>query len=206
HFYLTREIDAAELLSLKRALAAASAKRGGPEISLTDLLLKALALAIAAHPAVNAFWQEGRAVPHSAIALGLAVALEEGLIVPVLRQPDRLSLTGLARQRAGLVERARAGRLAPDDFGGASATLSNLGMFGVDHFQAILNPPESLILAAGRIRDRVVAVNGAPAVRPTLHATLTADHRVVDGAQAARLLAAFAEALENPGLLILPEA
>jgi pyruvate dehydrogenase E2 component (dihydrolipoamide acetyltransferase) len=173
-------------------------------LTLTDLLLKAVALAITGQPAVNASWNDGEVRPHRGVDVGLAVALDEGLIAPVLRSLDRLDVTGIVRCRKDLVERARSGRLRADDLGGASATLSNLGMYGVDQFQAILNPPESVIVATGRVRDRVVAVNGAPAVRPTMFATVSADHRVLDGAVAARFLADLAETLENPGLLLLP--
>ena len=206
HFYLTREVDAGELLSLKRTLAPAMKKRGLPEVSVTDFLLKAMALAIAEHPAVNSFWSNGEVRKNTGVSLGVAVAVDDGLLVPVVRDAHAADLSGIARQRAALVEKARAGKLTPGDFGGASATLSNLGMYGVDQFQAILNPPESLIVATGRIRDRVVAVNGAPAVRPTMYITISADHRVLDGATAAKFLATFAETLETPGLLLLPEA
>lgn len=204
HFYLTREIDASELLALKRTLSTALTRRGGPKLSVTDLLIRAMALAIADHPEVNASWQDDRIVPHSEIAIGVAIAQDDGLLVPVLRDIAAQDIPSIARRRNELVERARAGRLAASDFGAASATLSNLGMYGVDQFQAILNPPESLIAATGRIRDRIVAVNGAPAVRPTLFCTISADHRVLDGAQAAHFLAALAESLESPGLLLLP--
>jgi len=206
HFYLTREVDAGELLSLKRTLAPAMKKRSLAEVSVSDFLLKALALAIAEHPAVNAFWSNGEIRKHTGVSLGVAVAVDDGLLVPVVRDAHAASLSGIASQRAALVEKARARKLTPGDFGGASATLSNLGMYGVDQFQAILNPPESLIVATGRIRDRIVAVNGAPTVRPTMFVTISADHRVLDGATAAKFLSAFAETLETPGLLLLPEA
>ncbi len=170
-------------------------------MSLTDLLLKAVALALNDHPAVNSSWVEGEIHPNRGTDIGLAVALDEGLIVPVLRDVARTEITELARRRQALVERARARHLHPEDVGGASATLSNLGMYGVDQFQAVLNPPESVVVATGRVRDRVVAVNGAAVVRPTMFVTVTADHRVIDGAQAARFLGTLAEALENPGLL-----
>jgi pyruvate dehydrogenase E2 component (dihydrolipoamide acetyltransferase) len=204
HFYLTREIDASELLALKRTLSGALERRGGPRLSITDTLIRAMAIAMAAHPRVNASWRDGGIVPNAEIAIGVAIALDDGLIVPVLRDLATADLMTIARRRSELVERARAGRLTAADFSAAGATLSNLGMFGVDQFQAILNPPESVILATGRIRDRVVAVNGAAAVRPTMSCTISVDHRVLDGAQAARFLAGIAEALEAPGLLLLP--
>jgi pyruvate dehydrogenase E2 component (dihydrolipoamide acetyltransferase) len=205
HFYVTREVDAGELLNLKRTLAPAMKKRGLAALSVTDMLLKAMAVAIAEHPAVNSYWMNGEIKRHTGVSVGVATAVEGGLLVPVLRNAQELTLSEIARRRTVLVDRARSGKLGPDDFGGASATLSNLGMYGVDQFQAILNPPESVIAATGRIRDRIVAVNGVPAVRPTMFVTLSADHRVVDGAGAAQFLATFAEMLETPGLLLVPE-
>jgi pyruvate dehydrogenase E2 component (dihydrolipoamide acetyltransferase) len=205
HFYLTREVDAGELLNLKRTLAPAMKKRGLAALSVTDMLLKAMALALAEHDAVNSYWANGEIRRHAGVSVGFATAVEDGLLVPVLRNAQALNLSEIARRRAALVDRARASQLGPDDFGGASATLSNLGMYGVDQFQAILNPPESLILATGRIRDRVIAVNGAPGVRPTMFVTVSADHRVLDGASAAKFLATFAELIETPGLLLVPE-
>jgi pyruvate dehydrogenase E2 component (dihydrolipoamide acetyltransferase) len=204
HFYLTREIDAAELVALKRTLSAALERRGSSGISVTDMLIRAMAMAMAAHPGVNASWRDGRIVPNMEIAIGLAIALDDGLIVPVLRDLAAIDLMTIAKRRRELVNRSRSGRLSAADFSPAGATLSNLGMFGVDQFQAILNPPESVILATGRIRDRVVAVNGLSAVRPTMSCTVSVDHRVLDGAQAARFMAAIAEALEAPALLLLP--
>lgn len=206
HFYLTREVDASALLAVKGALAPVLAKRGFPELTITDLLLKAMALAIGERPEVNASWVDGQIHRHTGIAIGVAVSLEEGLIVPVLRNVEALGIAEIVRRRSELVERARSGHLKAGDLEEASATLTNLGMHGVDQFQPILNPPESLIVATGRIRDRVVAINGAPAVRPTMFCTVAADHRVLDGALAARFLASFAELLENPGLLLLPAA
>jgi pyruvate dehydrogenase E2 component (dihydrolipoamide acetyltransferase) len=204
HFYVSREIDAADLVALKRMMSNALAKRGGVQLSITDLLIRALALAIGRYPEVNATWQEDHIERREDIAVGVAVAQEDGLIVPVLRDVAASDLATIARRRHELLERARGGRLSAADFTVASATLSNLGMYGVDQFQAILNPPESVIVATGRIRDRVVARNGAPAVSPTMYCTASVDHRVLDGAQAARFLGAFAEILENPGELLLP--
>jgi len=152
---------------------------------------------------VNVTWKDDRVFGNRGVAVGFAVATENGLIVPVVREADQLNIVEIARRRAALVERARSGQRKPDDLGDASATLSNLGMYGVDQFQAILNPPESLIVATGAIRDRVVARNGSPVVRPTLFCTVSADHRVLDGTLVARFLASLAEALENPGLLLL---
>jgi pyruvate dehydrogenase E2 component (dihydrolipoamide acetyltransferase) len=154
---------------------------------------------------VNSYWMNGEIKRHTGVSVGVATAVEGGLLVPVLRNAQELTLSEIARRRTVLVDRARSGKLGPDDFGGASATLSNLGMYGVDQFQAILNPPESVIAATGRIRDRIVALNGVPAVRPTIFVTLSADHRVLDGAAAAQFLATFAEMLETPGLLLVPE-
>lgn len=204
HFYLTREIDATELLAMKRMLSSALSKRGKAQVSVTDLLVKALALAIANHSDVNVNWDNGNIVHRSKVQIGLAIAREEGLLVGLLHNGVTAELSDLSEQRASLVERLRTGHAQADDFGVASATLSNLGMYGVDQFHAILNPPESMIVATGRIRDRVVALDGRPSVRSTMHCTVSADHRVLDGAKVAKFLASFAEMLESPALLLLP--
>jgi len=132
----------------------------------------------------------------------VAVALEQGLVVPVVHHADRLTLAEIARRRSDLVERARSGKLGLQDLEGGTFTLSNLGMFGVDQFQAIINSPQSAILAVGRVRERPVAVDGAVVVRPTLFLTLSVDHRLLDGAQGARFLERVAQLIAEPYLLL----
>lgn len=188
HFYLEREVDAGRLLSWR-----AAAVRSDPGVTVTDLLVRLAAAVLPRHPRVNA--GEG-------VHVGLAVAVEDGLVVPVVRDADRLSLAEISTRRRELVERARAGRLRPEDLQGGTFTISNLGMFAVDAFSAIVNAPQAAILATGRIADRVVAVGGAPAVRPTLRMTLSFDHRAVDGARGAAFLTDLGELVEEPAALL----
>lgn len=194
HFYLVREVDAGALQAWRtQALA-----RSDVKITVSDLLVKVTAVALSRHPRVNASWIKGQIVANPSVNLGLAVAVEDGLLVPVLHGAEGLGLREIASQRAGLVERAQTGKLAMDDLSGGTFTISNLGMFGVDAFNAIVNPPQAAILAVGKIADRVVAVDGQPAVRPMLTLTLSCDHRVVDGARAARFLDELAGLIEDP--------
>jgi pyruvate dehydrogenase E2 component (dihydrolipoamide acetyltransferase) len=199
HFYLVREVDASRLNAWRELLR----RRPGYEgVTHTDLLVKVAAAALAQHPRVNASWQEGTIVPSGSIDVGIAVATDDALIVPVLEGADRLALCELAERRAELVSRARARGLRPEDVAGGTFTISNLGMFGVDAFAAIVNPPQAAILAVGRIADRIVAVDGAPAVRPTCILTLSFDHRVVDGAAGARFLDELVSLVEEPAGLV----
>ncbi|MFZ1754751.1 MAG: dihydrolipoamide acetyltransferase family protein, partial [Caldilineaceae bacterium] len=194
HFYLVREVDAGALQAWRtQALA-----RSDVKITVSDLLVKVTAIALSRHPRVNASWINGKIVANPSVNLGLAVAVEDGLLVPVLPGAEGLGLREIASQRAGLVERAQTGKLALADLSGGTFTISNLGMFGVDAFNAIVNPPQAAILAVGKIADRVVAVDGQPAVRPMLTLTLSCDHRVVDGARAARFLDELAGLIEDP--------
>ncbi|MDW8325063.1 MAG: dihydrolipoamide acetyltransferase family protein [Anaerolineales bacterium] len=194
HFYLMREVDATRLKVWREH----AQKRSAEKITYTDLLVKVLAYALRRHPRLNAAWRNGTVVLNREINIGLAVAVEEGLIVPVIHNADGQTLEQLAARRRSLIERAQAGRLSPDELSGGTFTLSNLGMYGVDAFNAIVNPPQAAILAVGRIADRVVPVNGHPAVLPMLTLTLSCDHRVADGARAAQFLQTLVEALEEP--------
>jgi pyruvate dehydrogenase E2 component (dihydrolipoamide acetyltransferase) len=170
------------------------------KITYTDLLVKVVAAALRRHPRLNASWhaERGDVRLNSDINIGLAVAVDDGLIVPVIHHADQMGLGQLAARRVEIVARAQAGKLAPADLGGGTFTLSNLGMYGVDAFIAIVNPPQAAILAVGRIAERVVAVSGHPAVRPMLTLGLSCDHRVVDGARGAQFLQTVAELVEAP--------
>jgi len=198
HFYLLREVNATRLTAWREY----AQKRSATKITYTDLLVKVVAAALREHPRLNAAWQNDSLVLNADINIGLAVAVEEGLIVPVIHRADQLKLEQLAAQRQELVARAQAGRLALDDLSGGTFTISNLGMYGVDAFNAIVNPPQAAILAVSRIADRVVAVNGQPAVQPMLTLTLSCDHRVVDGARGAQFLQTLAEMIEEPMRLL----
>lgn len=199
HFYLTREVNASRLIAWRDYLLL---ERGEKDVTYTDLLVKVAATALRAHPRINSTWSEGKITLRQEIHIGLAVAVEEGLVVPVVHQADTLGLRELARQRIDLVAKARSGKLRPQDISGGTFTISNLGMYGVDAFNAIINEPQAAILAVGRIVERVVPVNGQPAVQPMMVLTLSCDHRAIDGARAARFLDTLAELIEEPlGLL-----
>jgi pyruvate dehydrogenase E2 component (dihydrolipoamide acetyltransferase) len=198
HFYLVREVNVARLVSWL----ASARKQTGARITYTDLLVKLVAATLAQHPRVNVSWKDGALERHAEINIGLAVALEDGLVVPVLARADTLGLTEIAQRREDLVARAQAGKLRPADIQGGVFTISNLGMYGVDAFSAIVNPPQAAILAVGRIADRVVPVNGQPAVQPTMMLTLSCDHRALDGARGAQFLGALADVVEEPLALL----
>ncbi|MFN8469894.1 MAG: dihydrolipoamide acetyltransferase family protein [Caldilineaceae bacterium] len=200
-FYLQRRALAPRLVEWLHG----ARSRSTQKVTVSDLLVMACARCLALHPQVNRSWQDGRLVAFSSINVGLAVALEDGLVVPVIHHADRLSLHEIAHARAELAARAREGRLRSGDVTDGTITISNLGMFGVDRFLAILNPPQAAILAAGAIRDEVVPLNGQPAVQPVIDLTVTFDHRVVDGAIAARFLQTLAAIVEEP-LRLLEQA
>ena len=195
HFYLVREVNADQLMHWRTILSSGSADA---KITYTDLLTKLAALALARFPRLNAFWDDGNIVSNPDINVGLAIAVEQGLLVPVVHNADRLRVEEIAARRADLVARAGSGGLSPADFSGGTFTISNLGMYGVDAFNAIVNPPQAAILAVGRIADRVVAVDGQPAVRPMMTLTLSCDHRAVDGVRAAQFLDALVGMIEEP--------
>jgi pyruvate dehydrogenase E2 component (dihydrolipoamide acetyltransferase) len=198
HFYLVREVTVSRLVTWRER----ASKQTGARLTYTDLLLKLVAAALAQHPRANVSWKDGALVQHAEINVGLAVALDDGLVVPVLHRADTLSLAEIARRREDLVTRAQAGKLRPADIQGGTFTISNLGMFGVDAFNAIVNPPQAAILAVGRITDRVVALGGQPTVQPTMVLTLSCDHRAIDGARGAQFIGALAELVEEPLALL----
>lgn len=194
HFFLFRDVEAT---AFKNWYAQAQ-KRAAENLTYTDLLVKVVASALRLHPRLNASWQDGAIVTHDDINMGLAVAVPDGLVVPVIPRADDLSLSAIARHRADIVSRAQAGVLRLTDLQGGTFTISNLGMYGIDAFNAIIVSPQAAILAVGALADRVIPVDGRPAVRPMLTLSLSCDHRVVDGAQGARFLATVAELLNDP--------
>ena len=199
HFYLSRDVEASRL----EAWRASVRNRSGYErLTHTDLLVKIAAAALERHPRVNATWRDGGIADNADVNVGIAVAVDDGLVVPVVHGADRLELRAIVERRARLVEAARAGRLRPDDVGGGTFTISNLGMYGVDAFTAILNAPQAAILAVGRIADRIVPIDGRPEVRPMCTLTLSFDHRVVDGARGAQFVDTLAELVEEPAGLV----
>jgi pyruvate dehydrogenase E2 component (dihydrolipoamide acetyltransferase) len=192
HFYLNRQIDASKLVAWRESLRASL-----PGVTYTDLFVRKAAACLQVHPQLTSEWRNGNIQAHPEINIGLAVAIDQGLVVPVIRNASKTTVAGIALERQRLVDRARAGKLGPDDLSGGTFTISNLGAFGIDFFQAIVNPPQAAILAVGRIVQRVVVFDDLPAVRPTMTLSLSCDHRVVDGAHAARFLGDLATSLET---------
>ena len=195
-------------VDMTRALAIVEDLKSGaaadkPRVTLTVLLIRACAWALVQHPEANSAFVDGQIVEWDAVNIGVATALDAGLIVPVVRDAERVGMRAIAGQLADLTVRAREGRLKLEDLQGGTFTLSNLGMFGIDRFTAIVNPPQAAILAVGRIAKRaVVTDDDRVEVRPIATLTLTADHRVLDGAAAARFLATIQRALEHPGAML----
>jgi pyruvate dehydrogenase E2 component (dihydrolipoamide acetyltransferase) len=187
HFFVTREVDAGALNAERERLLPAIQRSHDVKVTHTDLLVAIVARTLTKHPRLNASWTAGRIVPHQDVNIALAMAVENAVVTAVIARADRASAGDIAARRRELAERAQAGRLQPADIADATFTISNLGMFGVDAFTAIIVPPQAAILAVGAISDRVVALHGQPAVRPVMSMTLSCDHRVVDGVRAAAL-------------------
>jgi len=194
HFYLLREVNASRLISWREKVQKNSAEK----ITFTDLIVKLTAAALKQHPRLNASWINDNIVLNPDVNIGLAVAVDDGLLVPVIQHADEMNLSQLASSRSGIVSRAKSNKLSLDDLSGGTFTISNLGMYGVDAFNAIVNPPQAAILAVSRIADRVVPMNGQPAVQPMMTLSLSCDHRVVDGARGAEFLQALADLIEEP--------
>ncbi len=194
HFYLIMEIDMTEAVKLRTKLNA----EGKVRIGFHDFLIRACATALREHPQMNVAWAGDAVRQRGEVNIGLAVALDEGLIVPVVRDADRLSLQQTAQESGRLIERARSKHLTPDEYHGGCLTISNLGMFNVDNFVAVINPGESAILGVGRIAQKPVVIDGGIHVRAMMGVTLSADHRSVDGAIAAAFLNRVKGLLEAP--------
>jgi pyruvate dehydrogenase E2 component (dihydrolipoamide acetyltransferase) len=200
HFFLQREVDATALNSLRAALGAEVEQSSGVKLTHTDILVALVARALARHPRVNASWIENGIRLNSDVNVSIAMAVEDGVVAPVVHNANTATLTEIAKQRRELTDRAKAGRLRPTDFAGGTFTVSNLGMFHIDSFCAIITPPQAAILAVGQIVDRVVAMDGVMVVRPIFSLTISCDHRVLDGAKAATFLHDLAESIREPGL------
>jgi pyruvate dehydrogenase E2 component (dihydrolipoamide acetyltransferase) len=191
HFFLVREVDAAGLIELREKL--------GPKVvTHTDLLVAITAKMLTKHPKMNASWDNGSIRLNPSVNISIAMAVEGGVATAVIPNTDKTAVADISSQRKELAERARGGRLKPADVAGGTFTITNLGMYNVDAFSAIIVSPQAAILAVGRIAERVVAVNGHPTVRQMITLTLSCYHRVVDGAQAALFLNDLAEAIRTP--------
>jgi pyruvate dehydrogenase E2 component (dihydrolipoamide acetyltransferase) len=198
HFFVIRELDATALNLARQQLGPDLLKSHGAKLTHSDLLVALVARVLAKHPKMNASWAGDRVRANADVNISLAMAVNEGVVAPVIPHADRVGLGAIAIQRRELADRARANKLRPADLAGGTFTISNLGMFEVDAFTAIIAPPQAAILAVGRIADRVVAIDGQPAVRPMMTLTLSSDHRVVDGARAAEFMRDIANAFANP--------
>jgi len=194
HFYLSLDADMTEAVAYRKQLNATAPVKVG----FNDIIAKAVAQAMIEFPATNAAWVGDGIEQKDDINIGIAVALDEGLIVPVIRRADRLDIIDLARTSIGLIEKARSKRLLPDEYTGGSITISNLGMFDITSFQAVINPGEAAILAVGKIHDQPVVRDGGIHIRSMMNMTLSVDHRVIDGAVAAAFLKRVKDLLESP--------
>ena len=194
HFNLVRHLDVSNLVTYKKQVQEKNSNR----LTYTDLLIKLVSITLKEHPRINASWIDNKIVKNSEINVGLAVDFDGGLIVPVIHKTDELSLGEITNRRKDLITRTQAGKLRSGDLDRGTFTISNLGMFDVDSFNAIINPPQAAILAVGRIVDKVVPVDGLPEVRPILTLNLSFDHRVVDGVRGAEFLQTLSNLIENP--------
>jgi pyruvate dehydrogenase E2 component (dihydrolipoamide acetyltransferase) len=201
HFYVTSEVGMDAALGLRETLNASLGEEG--KIGINDIVIKAVALALHKFPEVNASYRDGQIEYHKRINVGIAVAVTHGLIVPVLRDADRKTLLEIAREAGDLIERTRTSRLAPAEWEGGTITVSNLGMFDVEEFAAIITPPQSAILAVASIKPTPVVVDEQIKVERRMRITISADHRVFYGATAAEFLQEVKRLLENPFRLLL---
>jgi len=202
HFFLVRDVDCGELIAAQKRFSQEMENTQGAGATITDLLIALLAKVLAKHPRMNSSWTGEWIRSNPEINVSVAIAVKDGVVGAVIHKANTLQLGGISAQRRGLTERARAGRLRPADITGGTFTLSNLGMYKVDAFSAIITPPQAAILAVGSISDRVVPVDGKPGIRPMMTMTLSSDHRMVDGARAAEFLSDLANAIREPGKLL----
>ncbi len=202
HFFVSRDIDTSGLDKYRERVVSEIESSHEIRVTHTDLLVALVARALLKHPRLNASWSSEGIHLHEYVNMGVAIAVNDGVVAAVIHNAHAASLAEIAMQRRDVAERARAGKLRPADISSATFTISNLGMYKVDQFSAIITPPQAAILAVGRIADRVVAVEGKPAVRPVMTLTVSCDHRVADGARAALFLDDLAEAMREPAKVL----
>ena len=202
HFFLTRDVDATGLNQYRDKIVDQIESTNSVRVTHTDLLVGLVSRVLIRHPRMNASWSAEGIRLHAHVNMGVAIAVDDGVVAAVIHNAQSATLAEIATQRRDIAERARAGKLRPADIADATFTISNLGMYQVDRFCAIITPPQAAILAVGRIADRVVAVEGEPAVRPIISMTISCDHRVADGARAAMFLGDLAEVLRKPSTLL----
>ena len=202
HFYVTKTVDASALTAFRAQLNERLVAAGRPKVSVNDIVIRAVAVVLRDHPVLNSSFAGDSVVRHGRIHVGMAVAAESGLVVPVVRDADRKSLTQIAGETRELAGKARERKLGLDEMTGGTFTVSNLGMYGIDHFTAVINPPEAAILAVGAVRSEAGVRDGEVAVVERMTYTLSSDHRVVDGAQAAEFVRDLSTVLEDPWLAV----
>ncbi len=203
HFFLTAEVDMERASEAREALNKQLGDQGGGKVSFNDIIIKATAHALTKHPACNAWFQEDHIRYWHEVHIGMAVAVEDGLITPVIRNAERKSLADIGREAKELAERARNRRLQPSEYTGSTFSVSNLGMFDIDQFTAVINPPEAGIIAVGSIVQKPVVVDGQLTPRRRMRITMSCDHRVIDGATGAAFLRTLKQMLENPLAMLL---
>ncbi|MCX6850767.1 MAG: dihydrolipoamide acetyltransferase family protein [Verrucomicrobia bacterium] len=204
HFYLQMEIDAGPLMAFRAHLNASADKSGGNKYTVNDFILKSVIRAAQAQPAINAAWDGDAIVKFKSVGLSVAIAIDDGLVTPVIKQAEKKTLLEISQGVKDLAGKAKNKKLSPDDFAGGTITVSNLGAFGIDQFAAIINPPQAAIVAIGSIRSApVVNDKGQIVVGQRMWVGLSGDHRVVDGAVAATFLAEMRKLLENPALMLV---
>jgi pyruvate dehydrogenase E2 component (dihydrolipoamide acetyltransferase) len=201
-FYLTVDVDMSRVMEARKSINAMLEEDGG-KVSINDIVLKATAAALRRHPNCNAQWREGFVRRFNAVHLGVAVAIEDGLITPVVRDAHAKGIAQIGAEVKELAGRAREKKLMPDEYTGATFSVSNLGMFGIHEFTAIINPPEAGILAVGGIEETPVVEDGQVVVRPRMRVTMSCDHRVIDGAQGSRFLQTLRSMLEEPTAIVV---
>jgi pyruvate dehydrogenase E2 component (dihydrolipoamide acetyltransferase) len=200
-FYLTIEVDMTRMMELREQVNR-RLEEDGVKASINDFLIKAVAVALSRHPEVNASWGDQAIVRHHRVHVGVAVAIEDGLITPIVRDADRKRVREIATAVKELAGRAREKKLKPEEYTGATFSVSNLGMFGIVEFTAIINPPEGGILAVGAVEEKAIVVDGAVVVQPRMRMTMSCDHRVVDGATGAKFLQTVRELIEDPMMML----
>ena len=203
HFFVTRDLDATALNEYREQHIAEIERAHNIRISHTDLLVALTARVLLKHPRLNASWTAEGILLHDHVNMGIAIAVNDGVVAAVIPNAHTATLAEIATQRRDVADRARTGKLRPADIADATFTISNLGMYQVDQFSAIITPPQAAILAVGGIADRVVAIAGKPTVRPMMTLTISCDHRIADGARAALFLRDLAEATSAPSTLLI---
>jgi pyruvate dehydrogenase E2 component (dihydrolipoamide acetyltransferase) len=201
-FYLTIEVDMSHLQGARERVNARLDAQG-VKVSINDFIIKAVAVALRQHPEINAQWTDTAIRRFNHVDIGVAVAVDEGLITPVVRDADQIGVAEISQQVRELAKRARDRKLQPDEYTGATFSISNLGMFGIDEFTAIINPPEAAILAVGRVEDKPVAQFGEIISQPRMRMTMSCDHRVIDGATGAKFLQTLRQYLEEPTMMLV---